>query len=128
MSDRIQTFEEFWPFYVLEHSKKATRIAHFIGTTAFLSILGTAIIKKKPLLVPLSIVSGYAPAWFGHFVIEGNRPATFKYPLWSLKADFIMWGKTIAGTMDAEVEAQTAKRKQAEEVHAPTNGVAHAVN
>ena len=31
--------------------------------------------------------------------------ATFSYPAWSLAADFIMWGKTLAGTMDDEVTA-----------------------
>ena len=29
----IQTFEEFWPYYVKEHRKQATRIFHFVGTT-----------------------------------------------------------------------------------------------
>ncbi len=130
MSDRIQSFEEFWPFYVLEHEKKATRVLHFIGTTAAITVLGAAAITKRPGLVPLALVAGYGPAWFSHFFIEGNRPATFKYPLWSLKADFIMWGKMIAGTMDAEVEAAKKRREEAaaEEVSAPVNGVAHAVN
>lgn len=130
MSDRIHSFEEFWPFYVLEHEKKATRVLHFIGTTAAITVLGAAAITKRPALVPLALVAGYGPAWISHFFIEGNRPATFKYPLWSLKADLIMWGKMIAGTMDAEVEAAKKRRDEAtpEEVSAPVNGVAHAVN
>ncbi len=130
MSDRIQSFEEFWPFYVLEHEKKATRVLHFIGTTAAITVLGAAAITKRPGLVPLALVAGYGPAWISHFFIEGNRPATFKYPVWSLKADLIMWGKMIAGTMDAEVEAAKKRREEAtaEEVSAPANGVAHAVN
>lgn len=53
-------------------------------------------------------MAGYGPAWFSHFVIEKNRPATFKYPAWSLMADFVMWGKMIAGTMDTEVETVLA--------------------
>ncbi|NUP07621.1 MAG: DUF962 domain-containing protein [Polyangiaceae bacterium] len=128
MSDRFQSFEEFWPYYVLEHSKKANRMLHFAGTTAAVVTLGVAAIKRKPALIPLALVAGYGPAWIGHFFVEKNRPATFKYPLWSLLADFRMWGKTIRGTMNREVERQTAKRQKAEEVHAPTNGVAHSVN
>jgi hypothetical protein len=126
MSDRFKTFEEFWPYYVLEHSKKSTRVLHFIGTTAAVATLGAALVKGKPALIPLALVAGYGPAWISHFFIEKNRPATFKYPLWSLLADFRMWGKMASGTMDAEVEAAQAKRTE-EEVHAPSNGV-YAVN
>ena len=128
MSDRFESFEEFWPYYVLEHSKKTTRLLHFAGTTASIVTLGAAIVKRKPALVPLALVAGYGPAWISHFFIEKNRPATFKYPLWSLLADFRMWGKTLRGTMTREVERQTAKRDKREEVKAPTNGVSHAVN
>ncbi len=105
MDKRIESFEEFWPFYVREHSKKLTRQLHFIGTTAALGCLAAGILARKPLLLLLAPVAGYGPAWFSHFVIEKNRPATFKHPLWSLAADFVMWSKMIAGTMDDEVAA-----------------------
>ena len=84
--------------------------------------------KRKPALLPLALVAGYGAAWVGHFLVEKNRPATFQHPLWSLRGDFRMWGKMIRGTMDREVERQTAKRQKATEVHAPTNGVNHTVN
>lgn len=114
MSDRFSSFEEFWPYYVLEHENKLNRQLHFVGTTAALVVAGIAAVRKQPALLPLALVAGYGPAWIGHFVVQKNRPATFKYPLWSLMGDFRMWGKTLRGTMDREVERQQAKRTQAE--------------
>lgn len=126
---RFKSFEEFWPFYVLEHSNKTNRILHFVGTSAALTILGAAAIKKKPGMIPLALVAGYGCAWVGHFLVEGNRPATFKYPLWSLMGDFKMWSKMVRGKMDREVERQQGKRAKSEvEAPAPQNGVAHSVN
>lgn len=110
MSERIRSFEEFWPYYVLEHENKLNRKLHFVGTTAAMAVVGTALIKRNPALIPLALVAGYGPAWVGHFFVEKNKPASFKYPLWSLLGDFKMWGKTIRGTMNREVERQQAKR------------------
>ena len=122
--ERIRSFEEFWPYYVGEHSKKTTRTIHFVGTTAVMGLVAYAAVRRKvwPLLV--APLAGYGPAWFSHFFIEGNKPATFKYPLWSLKADFVMWSKIARGTMDAEVERCTRERNQ--EKHTTTDQSAHA--
>lgn len=102
--DRIETFEEFWDFYVNEHSSKATRILHFIGTTTAVGLLAGGLLTRRRWMLLLAPFAGYGPAWISHFFIEHNRPATFKYPAWSLKADFVMWWKMVTGTMDAEVE------------------------
>jgi hypothetical protein len=101
---RFQSFDEFWPFYVREHSKKTTRLLHFAGTTAAMACLAGGLLLRRRALLALAPVAGYGAAWIGHFVFEKNRPATFGNPLWSLQADLLMWSKTIAGTMDAEVE------------------------
>jgi hypothetical protein len=45
------------------------------------------------------VVGAYAAAWIGHFRIEHNRPATFKYPVWSFLCDFRMWGQMARGRL-----------------------------
>ncbi len=102
--DQPRTFEEFWPYYVRAHSNKTNRTLHFIGTSAALSLAGLGVLTRRLTPVLLAPVAGYGLAWIGHFFVEGNRPATFGHPLWSLKGDFKMWRMMLEGTMDAEVE------------------------
>ena len=114
--ERIRSFEEFWPFYVREHSKRGTRALHFIGTTAAMACVASGIVLRKRWLFALAPVVGYGPSWIGHFFVEKNRPATFTYPLWSLQADLLMWSMTLRGTMDAEVERVLAADRADEPV------------
>lgn len=110
---RIQSFEEFWPFYVAEHSKPLTRKLHFVGTSAAMICVGGAVLLRRPSLLLAAAVVGYGPAWVSHFFIEKNRPASFKYPAWSFAADLVMWSKIVDGTMDAEVERVMAAKADA---------------
>jgi hypothetical protein len=103
MDEPFQTFEEFWPFYVHEHAHPMNRALHFVGTTGVLVCLGTALLTGRPLALVAAPILGYGCAWVGHFFVEKNRPATFKYPLWSLRADFVMYWKMLTRQMDAEL-------------------------
>jgi len=100
----LATFEEFWPFYVGQHSKEGTRALHFAGTTAGLAWLLAAAAFRRPHFLVHALVSAYGLAWVGHFFIEKNRPATFTYPLWSLEGDFRMYALMWQGKMSAEIE------------------------
>ena len=100
---RFESFEAFWPYYVRAHSKPLTRTLHAVGTTAALGVLALALVTRRKALVPLALVVGYGPAWIGHFFVEGNKPATFGHPLWSLRADFEMLRHIARGTMADEV-------------------------
>ena len=71
-----------------------------------MALAGLATGRRR--LVPTGFVIGYAFAWYSHFFVEGNKPATFGHPLYSFKADWIMLGKILSGTMDAEVARWTA--------------------
>lgn len=106
---RIATFREFWPYYVREHVKPITRTLHFIGSTLVLAIVATAVVTGRPWLLLATPLAGYGFAWFSHFVFEKNRPASFKYPVYSFFADWVMYGKILSGTMRAEVERVLAK-------------------
>jgi hypothetical protein len=93
------TFDEFLPQYLEAHSKPATRLVHAAGTLGAVTVLGAAIVRRDPKLVLAALVTGYAPAWFSHFFIEGNTPKTFGYPLYSLRGDFVMLARTLRGQL-----------------------------
>lgn len=105
-----KNFKEFWLFYVGEHLNPLSRFLHTLGTTLALIILVAVFLSKVwwgLLLVP---VVGYGFAWISHFLVEKNKPATFRYPLWSLMGDFVMLYKTFNNTMEDEV-ARVKKQK-----------------
>ena len=104
----FRSFEEFWPFYLREHSKKANRALHFAGTTAAMAILAASAVARRPAWLLAAPVVGYGLSWVGHFFIEQNRPATFRYPAWSFRGDLRMWAMTVQGTLDAELERVTS--------------------
>jgi hypothetical protein len=141
MSDRIESYEEFWPYYLSEHRNATSRRLHFLGTTGWLaSVAGSAVLNPvafplamagfgalladglrrgesegpsfariggmiglpalaSPVLFPAGVVFAYGCAWAGHFGIEKNRPATFRYPLWSFFSDLRMWSHMVRGQL-----------------------------
>lgn len=99
----MTSFEEFWPFYVSQHSRPSTRALHFAGSTMALGSLLAGVVVS-PWFVPAALVLGYGPAWIGHFFFERNRPATFTYPLWSLRGDARMYRLMLTGRMAPEVD------------------------
>ena len=104
VTERIQTFREFWPFYLGEHRHPVNRMLHYIGTGLVLVTLSVALwyqVYKLLMVIPLL---GYGFAWIGHFRVEHNRPATFQYPFWSLAADFKMFFFAITGKMPRELK------------------------
>lgn len=96
---RIQTYKEFWPFYLKEHSNPTNRSLHYIGTTISIIALTMAITQLNPWWLLGAAAGGYGFAWVGHFIIEKNRPATFKYPLWSLISDYRMFFCALTGRL-----------------------------
>lgn len=98
---QFKNFEEFWLYYMVQHSKATTRAFHFIGTTGALVCLVLAFILSPWWLVA-GLLAGYGPAWFSHFAIEQNKPATFSHPFWSLRGDLRMYRLMWAGEMESQ--------------------------
>jgi hypothetical protein len=104
MPERFETYEAFWPYYVNEHRDPVCRALHVAGTGTVFAFVGVAIAAGDPRWLLGCPLAGYAFAWLGHLLFEKNRPATFTYPLWSLRADFRMFFTILAGRMPAELE------------------------
>jgi hypothetical protein len=97
MDKEFQSFREFYPYYLEEHAKTGTRVLHFIGTFLVIGVLFFALATQRWIWLAAIPVLGYGFAWVGHFFIEKNKPATFKYPLYSLGSDFVMFWDLLRG-------------------------------
>ncbi|XP_043709944.1 uncharacterized protein LOC122658868 [Telopea speciosissima] len=99
----FRSFDEFWPFYVNQHSKPLTRRWHFAGTLLGFSLLVYSIFFNWwfVFLVP---IFGYGCAWYSHFFVEGNVPATYGHPFWSFLGDIKMFGLMLTGKMEKEIK------------------------
>ena len=106
---KLETFADFWPFYLREHAKPRTRAFHYAGTSLVVLIAVAALVTGTWWMLLAMPVAGYAFAWGSHVLVERNRPATFTYPAWSLRADFRMWWMWLTGRLDKELIAAGVK-------------------
>ena len=100
---QIASFEEFWPFYVAQHSHPVNRALHFLGTSLALAALAAAATLGSAAWLVAVPLAGYGPAWVGHYGFERNRPATFAHPLWSLRGDLRMYRLMWMARMEPEL-------------------------
>ena len=98
----MKSFADFWPYYVRAHSRPRTRLLHAIGSVLALAavVLGATVNPWYFLAAPLI---GYSFAWYAHFFVQHNKPATFGHPFWSLAADYVMLWKIVTGKMEGEI-------------------------
>ncbi|PRO71769.1 DUF962 domain-containing protein [Alteromonas alba] len=94
---RFTSFREFYPYYLSEHQNVTCRRLHFIGSTLVLTLLILSLFTGQLRLLWLLPVAGYGFAWLGHFKFEHNKPATFRYPLYSLMGDWVMYKDILLG-------------------------------
>jgi len=98
----IQSFEEFYPLYLKEHSNRMCRRLHFVGSTIALGCLVMAVTTRQPMYLLYGLLAGYGFAWIGHFFFEKNKPASFKRPLYSFIGDWVMYKDIWVGRLSLD--------------------------
>lgn len=97
----VQTFPDFkhfYPYYLGEHQNRTCRRLHVLGSVGVLLILGLVLAQVLSAWWLLAVpVCGYGFAWVGHFAFEHNKPATFRYPFYSLMGDWVMFKDVLTG-------------------------------
>lgn len=119
------TFEQFWPLYLAEHSSQRTRRWHYLGTLvgvgAGLMVFGyqyarNSLIEALLIGAFAEFVVSYGLLVLSHWVVEGNSPAApyasgkprpqiAKELWWSVRADF----KLLSLAFREEVEDEYAR-------------------
>jgi hypothetical protein len=94
---RFNNLAEFYPYYLSEHADRTCRRLHFVGSSLVLGCLAALLLTGQWFWLPTAFLCGYGFAWVGHFFFEKNKPATFKYPLYSFISDWLMYKDTLTG-------------------------------
>ena len=97
-------FDSFWAFYLGEHKRPGCRALHYAGAALGLFLMFRFVVFASVTCAACAIPAAYACAWIGHFFLEGNRPATWRYPLWSLRSEFRMCRMALTGRLRGEFE------------------------
>lgn len=128
MTRELESFEEFWPQYLSEHSKRGTRLLHALGLGGALASLTAAAAKKDGRYVALAAALGYGSAWFSHMAIEGNRPTSFRHPIWAIRGNLKMCQKMLTGEIEREYDrllgSETNRRHLLEALEAAESAAA----
>ena len=96
MNKKFNSFKEFYPFYLSEHKNSICRLLHFVGSFLVILTFIFSILYDKNFIL-FAPIFGYGFAWIGHFFFEKNKPATFKYPIYSFMGDWMMFKDILIG-------------------------------
>jgi hypothetical protein len=112
MPNDFKSFQDFYPHYLSEHSNGTCRLLHFIGSWLVLGILAATFLTQNWWLALLIPLAGYGFAWVGHFAFEKNKPATFRFPAWSLMGDWVMWWQLLTGRIPFDPSAGHRRQRE----------------
>jgi hypothetical protein len=108
----LKSFADFWPHYLAEHSRANTRLLHAAGTITSTTLAVALVATGRWRWLPAALATGYAAAWASHFLVEHNRPATFRHPLWSFAADYKMVALMLTGKLKGKQNSEYRSQKE----------------
>jgi hypothetical protein len=97
MDKQFQSFAEFYPFYLSEHTNTVNRRLHFFGKITLLLVATLFFLTWNWLFLMAIPLVGYGFSWTGHFLFEQNKPAAFGNPLYSFIGDCVMAKDILSG-------------------------------
>ena len=97
------SYAEFWPGYLRAHSRPMTRAVHYAGTALSIAFFGAALLTFDATYLLAAVVTPYGFAWASHVLIQGNKPVSFKYPVWSLVSGLRMFSLWLSGGLPSEL-------------------------
>ncbi len=102
--DDIKQYKDYWPQYLREHSRPATRASHYILTSVGgLAILYALWTLNIWMLLGILVVI-FIWALLTHLLIEKNKPAAATHPFWwSVLNDIRMLFHFLTGTLKSEL-------------------------
>ncbi|HEY8087312.1 MAG TPA: DUF962 domain-containing protein [Polyangiaceae bacterium] len=105
----VRSFEEFWPHYVLLHTRRETHAFHAAGSLTCVGLLAAAVVLRQPVLAVVGPIVDYALAQASHRLFESNRTMPWKNQVWHTRAEMRMLRLVLTGKMAAEVTRRAAR-------------------
>ena len=102
-----ERFADFWPIYLRAHNHPGTRAFHYAATAGGVAIAAAAVLSAQYWLFLLCPLAGYAIAWVGHRLYQGDNPLVLSRPsraLWAAACDLRMCGYAVTGRLRGELE------------------------
>jgi hypothetical protein len=106
---KFRSYEEFFDFYLREHSDTSNRWMHAVGMVLGLGVAVAALVMHHPWYVLLWVPVAYGFSFAGHFLIEKNQPATFGHPFWPFISDYRMLALMLTGGLKSRRAAKNSR-------------------
>jgi len=93
-----ETFADFYPYYLGEHSHATGRRMHILGITNSIILIIIGTFTLTPILYAVAIVQAYALAIGSHFYFDKHVPKpTIKNPVYMVMGNLKMWWEVASG-------------------------------
>ena len=100
----VETFEDFWPYYVRLHRRPETQWLHALATASCGALLAAGVVERSSWLLVAAPLADYAIAQASHRLFEKNKTTPWKRQDWHTRAELRMLRLVVTGRMRAEVE------------------------